>query len=136
MVLIDWNEDFAVGIPEVDNDHQELIQDINDLYEQLGSDLHELTVMDFLGAVYAEAREHFIREEDLMLEHDYPGYEDHKAEHEQFLERMGELMDEYQDDVHNEEGGMSLWLSHWFVNHFQGHDAYLHALPDRNSKET
>ncbi len=135
MALIEWSEDFAVGIPEVDKDHQELIEDINGLYEQLGSGRDELTVMDFLTAVYAEAREHFIREEELMLEQDYQDYEDHKAEHERFLERMGELMGESQDDVPTEDGGISLWLSHWLVNHFQVHDVRLHNLPDKNTKE-
>jgi hemerythrin len=135
MALIEWNEDFAVSNPELDKNHRELIEDINDLYKQLGSDRHELTVIDFLGAVYAEARAHFIREEEIMLEHDYPAYEDHKAEHERFLERMGELVDEYQDDMQIEDGGMSLWLSHWFVNHFQVHDARLRDLPDKSTQE-
>ncbi len=135
MVLIEWSEDFSVGVPELDKDHQELIDDINDLYEQLGSGRDELTVMDFLDAVYAAAREHFVREEAIMLEHIHPGYEDHKAEHGRFLERMGELMDGYQDDVQNDDGGMSLWLSHWFVNHFQVHDARLHTLADKNTQQ-
>lgn len=131
MILIEWNEVFAVAVPEVDRDHQELIEDINDLYEQLGSDDNELTITEFLGAVYAKAHAHFVREEQMMLENDYSGYVDHKAEHEQFLETVGERVDEYQDDVRTEDAEMALWASHWFVKHFQIHDALLHKLGDQ-----
>ncbi len=136
MVLIEWDDDFAVGSPALDKDHRDLIADINGLYEQLGSGEHDLTVIDFIDAVHDHAREHFVREEAVMLENDYPEYEDHKAEHERFLERLSELQDEYQDEEGNEDGGMSLWLSHWLINHFRVYDARLQPASEENKQES
>jgi hemerythrin-like metal-binding protein len=131
MALIEWNDEFALGIPDHELDHRELIDLINGLYEQLHSGMFGVTVVEFLEGVYAGTQEHFVREEQTMIDDAYPDYEAHKADHERFLSKIDKLIREYQDGVLTEEAAMVLWFTHWFQHHLQNHDARLAVLLDR-----
>ncbi len=53
MTLIEWRKEFETGVAEVDYEHQELVDLINELHAQLGTDASRETVSNFLGEVFA-----------------------------------------------------------------------------------
>ncbi len=128
MALIEWDNEFAVGIPDVDIEHRALVELINGLHAQLESGSYGVNMVDFLGEVYAGMREHFTNEESIMRELDYSDYQEHKQDHERFLGRICKLMDEYQDGALTADAVMGPWLTHWFIDHFRVHDARLHTM--------
>ena len=89
MPLLDWKDEFAVGVESVDFEHQELIALINDLHGSLAEPQSEVTVPEFLGEIYAKISAHFAHEERLMRAQGYDEYADHKADHERLLDEMG-----------------------------------------------
>jgi hemerythrin len=58
MALIVWRKEFETGIAEVDHEHQELVDLINQLHDQLGADTTKETVSRFLGALRARGDRH------------------------------------------------------------------------------
>ncbi len=83
MEAMEWKPSYSVGVDELDADHKRLIDIINRV-EQAGEDdaplqwvLHEL-------ADYTQG--HFRREMVRLEVSDYPDLENHKGEHDAFVE--------------------------------------------------
>jgi hemerythrin-like metal-binding protein len=126
MVLIEWKQEFAVGVPEVDYEHRELIALINELAATLERQDSELGVEEFLGEIFARISAHFALEEKIMRERRYDQYEDHKADHERLLDDIRDIMDDYEDEQRFDREVLAGRLSAWFGVHFRTKDARLH----------
>lgn len=99
-MAIKWNETLAVGHPEIDKQHQELYQRIDNLLEACnkGKGKEKLSeLIDFLGEYVII---HFKTEESIMKQSGYPKYQEHKLAHDNFIARFKELK---QQNI--EEGG-------------------------------
>ena len=86
MSLIEWREDYCTGIEGVDFEHQELIRQINEVYEMIERDSDREQVIDSLGEIYGSIAAHFALEEQMMRRHDYDRYAEHKADHDRLLD--------------------------------------------------
>lgn len=130
MALIDWKPEFSVGIDDVDQEHQELIALINEVYESLKrEDVTKSQVTDGLGEIHARIAAHFALEEYIMQQARYDRLAEHKADHDLLLGDIVDIIERYEADAYfkfNEV--LSEHLRDWFTVHFQTHDARLHAL--------
>lgn len=126
MSLIEWKQQYSLGVAEVDHEHRELIELINELYESLGHTHFEVDVADFLGELYARIAAHFALEENIMRDSGYDEYEDHKSDHERLLDRIRDLMDDYEGGVYVDVERFGKRLDDWFTEHFRTRDARLH----------
>jgi len=126
MALIEWKDAFATGIPDVDHEHQELIGLINRLYEAMAGENASITVMDFLGEIYAHVAAHFALEEKIMRERKYDHYQEHKADHEKLLDELRDIMDDYEENAYYNDEQFSESIERWFTEHFRTRDARLH----------
>lgn len=129
-MLVKWTPQYAVGVPEIDRQHQELFSKINDLLEacQRGEG------KQFLGEVLAFLEEyvqvHFQTEEKAMLTHAYPEYTQHRAQHQKFIENFKELKAKFEAE------GAGIWLiAHtnrvvvdWLTKHIMMTDTKLGAF--------
>jgi hemerythrin-like metal-binding protein len=126
MTLIDWREEFQVGVASVDHEHRELIGLINRLHDDLLARDSDVTVSEYLGEIYARISAHFALEERLMREARYDQYPEHKADHEKLLDDIRDIMDDYEDHHHYDDDILAQRLRDWFGTHFKTHDARLH----------
>jgi len=125
MVLVEWKDEFALGVAEIDEEHKEMIGLINEAYSHLHGS--KLTMGDFLGEIYTKIAAHFALEENLMREQAYDEYEEHKADHEGLLDVIRDLMDDLEDDEVVDEEAFAVLLRDWFTEHFKTRDARLHS---------
>ena len=126
MNLIEWRDEFRLGIPAVDHEHRELIELINALYASYTAGEAKLTTLDFLGELYARIAAHFALEEKIMQEQGYDQYQDHKADHEKLLDEICDFMDDFESGQEFPEGVFSKMMEVWFTAHFRDKDARLH----------
>jgi hemerythrin len=127
MTLIEWRKEFETGVAEVDHEHQELVELINELHEQIGAHAPRETVSEFLGEVFAKISAHFALEETVMRKHDYDEYLDHKADHEKLLDDLRDIMDDFDAGTGSDyKKALGAAVRDWFVNHFKTKDARLH----------
>ena len=127
MALIDWRKEFETGVADVDHEHQELIALINRMHEDMTTRQDRGSTREFLGEVFARIAAHFALEESIMRKHSYDEYEAHKAEHEQLLDEIRDIMDDFEtNDAANYGTALSNTIRDWFVNHFKSKDARLH----------
>jgi len=128
MAQIEWKPEFYIGIASVDQEHESLIAQINQLYEQLGLPLDIATTEAFLDNLEADISAHFALEELLMQEADFVEYADHKQDHERLLDQIHDLKFEFAEDPESGRELLINSLSDWFSNHFTSYDARLHKL--------
>lgn len=126
MTLIEWKNDFSVGITAVDLEHRELIALINDIHALMHQGATHDQVVSSLGEIFAQISAHFALEEKFMREVQYEGYGAHKTDHESLLDEIRDIMDRVEDDGSYDESGLSSELERWFTIHFRTHDAKLH----------
>ena len=129
MSLIEWREEFEIGIPSVDYEHRGMILMINKLHGKLAENADKETISDFLGEIHALISAHFALEEKEMLEMAYGEFEEHKDDHEDLLDQIRDMMDEVeQDKAGDYTKDLSRRLNHWFTEHFRTRDARLHGF--------
>jgi len=126
VTLIEWKEQYNLGVPEIDYEHREMITLINDLYARLHGAQSDVSVAEFLGEIYARIAAHFALEEKIMRENDYDEYVEHKDDHERLLDDIRDLMDDYEDGVDVDVERFGDRLDDWFSEHFRTRDARLH----------
>lgn len=131
MSLLKWQDEFSVGVAEVDHEHRELIELISNLQQGLQTGADTRTIIQSLGEIYAQIAAHFALEEKMMRELRYPAYADHKEDHETLLDDLRDIMDDVEDDGVLDQAHLTDDLNRWFSDHFQTHDAKLHR-PDDN----
>ena len=117
-----WSEELSVDVAEIDAQHQELIQLLNELFDAVkkgrGRDIVE-TVVDRM-ADYTKF--HFGIEEKYFDELGYPDAKMHKMEHQVFIDRVAE----FRTQIGAGELGVSIrilrFLGDWIGDHIQGSD--------------
>lgn len=126
MSLIIWKEEFSVGVPSIDHEHQELIESINALNAVAHEGSNYEKVSAALGEIYTQISAHFALEERIMRTAHYDAYPEHKEDHEDLLEELRDIMDRIDYDGTYDEKRLAQELEAWFSVHFSTHDARLH----------
>ena len=127
MPLLTWKPEFAVGVPSVDYEHEQMINLINEVYDEMDNRRDAASLEQFLGDVLFAISAHFALEERMMRDAAYVEYIEHKEDHEELLEQIRDLMDDFAD--HPDTGFATLRerLADWFKQHFATFDARLHG---------
>jgi len=127
MTLLEWQAVFSVGIPSMDFEHQKMIRMINEIYDEMSRRRDAESIEQFLGDIHAAINAHFALEERMMRDAGYSEYEAHKDDHEELLERIRDMMDEFRRDPENGFLLLRENLADWFERHFASFDARLHG---------
>ena len=126
MAVLEWQDRFSIGIAEVDHEHREMIDLINDLHAALGTDHSPERVEGFLGEILARISAHFALEEKSMEAMRDPERAAHKQDHERLLDDIRDIMDDVSEHGILDEARFSERLSAWFGDHFGSFDVRLH----------
>lgn len=92
--MFKWNETYALGIAEIDEQHQQLFQIGNDLYYLLNLKDRQISLEEMnliLGQLRDYALYHFKTEENYFEAFGYENSETHIAEHGFFMEKLNEI---------------------------------------------
>lgn len=127
--MISWSDDLAIGIPDIDQQHRAIFEQMARLEENLEKDCASevsAEVVDFLAEYVVE---HFSTEEKLMKEIGYPEYSYHKSEHATFLDKFYQIRSLLnQNDKlakYYLHSVMANWLTHHIANEDQKLSPYL-----------
>ncbi|MDH5455761.1 MAG: bacteriohemerythrin [Gammaproteobacteria bacterium] len=127
MSLLKWKPEYSVGVASVDEEHREMIDMINRVYAQLGGSPKSAEIEACLEDIFATISAHFALEERIMKDAGYAEYEAHKNDHEDLLDEIRDLMDEFDADAETGRRALETRLSAWFTRHFSSYDARLHG---------
>ena len=86
-----WNTEYAIGIQEIDNQHETLIEFITEFEDAVAGKVHWNTVQPLIVRAREFVRFHFAVEESLMQIVNYPKLIPHRSEHQYVLKQFGAL---------------------------------------------
>jgi hemerythrin-like metal-binding protein len=134
--LVVWSDDqFSVGIEQIDNEHKRLVGLLNELHRALEAGTGQGALGGVLEGLYQYTCYHFAHEEILFERSNYPGYEKHFREHRGLTTKVLEIYEDFQKGssaVLPEE--ILEFLKTWLAQHIMGSDRefgqYLLANPN------
>jgi hemerythrin len=117
---LEWRDEYLLGVEELDYEHKDLFNRLNELHDELVRDSNRERVEGCLGEIYARVDAHFALEENFMREKKYSGYEAHKKQHDNFLDELREVSDRLLSSGVDpaERDAMEAKLHSWVLNHF------------------
>jgi len=120
MEHIVWTQDLSVGIPVIDNQHQRIVEYINQLIDARQHSSRE-QVGEVLNQTVDYTLSHFAFEENLMEEAGYPFINAHKKVHQLFVKRVADYQQRFAmgEDIAEE---LLNTLRTWLINHIKNDD--------------
>lgn len=124
MSLPRWNASLELGVPEIDSDHQHLVELVQKLTELSQGEADHEEIWSVLVALETYTQQHFIREEQLMRDIHHEFYTQHKAEHDRMTHDVRNIIDDF---LANKVGVGEIlnFLSRWLIVHISGSDTLL-----------
>ena len=122
MAFFEWTDQLSVNVQAIDSQHKKLIEMINSLNEAMlakkGREMQKATI----DAMVDYAATHFRLEEGYMKKFNYPDYDAHKSEHDEFTRTAQDL----KERADTKGFGLTLeimgFLKNWLQNHIMGTD--------------
>lgn len=133
MPFITWNDRLSVEVEALDNDHKQLVEMLNELFDSIRDGAPRATMSRRLDELVEYTQQHFAREESLFAIGSYPDAEEHMHEHSNMTAWLREMRARFERGT---VAGPSLeavnFLKDWLFDHILGSDrkyvAYMKGL--------
>ena len=135
-MIINWNEDLAVGEMEIDRQHLALIEHMNCLWEALSQGNGSAEITKVIGFLNDYVVFHFSYEEKQMANLHYPGMALHLEKHRQLTQKIEELKEKLNNEGPNQRLAVLTLniIFRWFVSHIKHMDKDLADLFNESAK--
>lgn len=119
-----WKESIKIGIPDIDRQHKELCDMLDDFYDASiqGRGAEEvIRLLDFLES-YTDL--HFEAEEQLMQQIKYPHFKKHKTRHDEMRRKVAHMKKEVTDWGATTAAvkAVNEAITAWLIRHIMGFD--------------
>lgn len=123
------NESKAVGVSDMEAEHRLLHDLLHQLRDALAADRRD-SVRELLGSFRNVADLHFMEEQSLMRLHAYPGYEEHRQEHDDLIAELSELSRRIAAGELANADEAAGTLEKWLLTHMNTTDTALETFLD------
>ena len=125
MQEIKWDESLSVGVDEIDEDHQRLVELFNLLNQAVAKEESSQYVDALFEELVSFTESHFRHEERLMVRHEYDGLDDHKDEHLHLIDLIRDLQRRFHERKHQLSTDDLKYLKEWLTTHIVSQDMRL-----------
>ncbi len=117
MQFFPWKEQYSLNIDEIDEQHRMLVGMIDKLHTAMAEGRSKSVLDEIINELYNYTKFHFITEERLMDEYDYPGLEQHRREHKELVGKVLAMMERRKGNALGLSSDLSIMLQEWLNNH-------------------
>lgn len=135
--MFEWKDLYSVNIEAIDRQHKRLFELGEEIFKIVKFKSQEDDAYDKLAAVIYELKEytkyHFDYEEALLKEYQFEDFEQHKKEHDDFIQKVSSIT-EMQIDLDQTAFAFDMldYILSWISNHIVGSDKEYTSLLNRN----
>ena len=117
MTFMPWSPALSVGLPQIDEQHRWLVDTVNQLHEHLSAENPDRAlVAQALEGLMDYTMNHFVVEEMLFQQHNYPGADAHRALHDQFTYKVMLLITAFDEGQELNHEVLELFKD-WLIHH-------------------
>ena len=117
MEKIIWKREYSVGVERLDRQHQRIISVINKLIAKPRIFSKSGTISEVLSELNSYVSEHFLLEEQLLEENNYPSLIDHSKKHTEYGERIADFCLKSMKKNKNVHEELLSYLGEWWIGH-------------------
>ncbi len=92
----EWDKEYSVGVELIDNQHKELFNRANQLFDAMKVGKGKEEILETLKFLEKYVITHFAAEEEYMKKIKYKGFDVQHAQHEEFKKELTELKKAYE----------------------------------------
>lgn len=122
MALLEWSDNYSVGVELFDRQHKKLIDLINELNESMKKGEGKAKVGDIIDKLLNYAAEHFKSEEDYFSQYGYPEEQEHRKQHKSFVEDVTKFKLDFDRDKLFLSIEVMNFLKDWLIKHILDSD--------------
>ena len=127
MAYINWDKKYEVGVSVMDQQHMKLFDMINEFYNSLKLKSGNDAFLELIDKMSEYAIYHFSTEQELFYNCKYPEYEEHKNQHDEFIEKIVDVKQLIESGNLVVSIEITDFLKNWITNHI--------AVCDKKSAE-
>jgi len=122
--LVTWSDAFSVGNKKIDGQHQELVRMTNEFYAgvQMGGVMAKVYFLKTIQGAVQYVKTHFATEEEIMQKVEYPLFAEHKQQHEDFVAKVGQQVQNFEQEDNPDPAGFVKYLMDWVLQHIAESD--------------
>lgn len=120
--LIQWNASYATGCKKIDEQHQKLVDIVNELYDAFLAGTANEKLGEILKSLNDYTVYHFETEEQFMQKYNYPQTDAHKETHEKLIDNITEFYAKHSSGDISVTYDVMNFLRQWLVEHIQKED--------------
>ena len=114
--LLKWSDEYLIGIEELDWEHKDLFKRLNELHEEWARHDDKAKIRDCLREIHVRVLAHFALEERFMRDTNHSNYEQHKREHDDFLDVIVDIIEEFRAGPELSQGdALEAQLQRWII---------------------
>jgi hemerythrin len=118
--LVTWSATYSVGIKLIDDQHKELLNLVNDMYNHVNNDDEEAERAYFKGVikqVVDYVKIHFATEEKIMKGTNFKGYASHKLVHDSFILSVIDIINQFEEGKRVPLISFTHFIKDWILTH-------------------
>ena len=120
--MFEWKNDYSVGIGSVDAQHQNLFAIARELYNAMSAGQGKAALSRILDRLVQYTAVHFAHEERLMRAHDYPNFQEHKAQHDALTRQVLAFQADFAAGRVSMTVQLLQFVKDWLEKHIKGSD--------------
>lgn len=120
----EWIERYVLGIPEIDEQHLELVKRINAFVNAFNEGKGDTEIKAIVSFLEEYVVSHFNNEEALMERHRYFDLDEHHAVHDTYMRKVNQLVRDLDNNgiIAVQAETIHLLLIDWLSNHIDVED--------------
>ena len=124
MKKIIWSKDLAVGIAEIDEQHQQWIARLNDVAAAIAAHQGPVAIGRTLEFLADYTKQHFATEEELMAAANYPGLPAQRTQHQELTATLDDLLRDFAEEGATQKLAetVNTYLGNWLLTHIREQD--------------
>lgn len=128
MELIKWTSTYQGGVPEIDLQHQMLIECINKLHDAMMLGQGMQVIHEILDSLIEYTLFHFETEEKWMLDNNYTNISQHRELHSRLTAQVKSFKKELETNGMSNTVRTNNFLKTWLTDHIIGEDIKVMGL--------
>ena len=118
--LVTWSATYSVGIKLIDDQHKELLNLVNDMYNHVNND-DEGAERAYFKSIIRQAVDyvkiHFATEEKIMKKTKFQGYAGHKKVHDSFILNVVDIINQFDEGKRLPLISFTNFIKDWILTH-------------------